>query len=244
MSAPVDGINWALRRAGVPVSDSPIGGSDWLKRQGLTASVQPSLASVAGDTAGLIAPMAIAAKAPVVAAGLLQMGENAMVPTTLNSQAGMIRTPFGRIPETSKEIDSMAEYLRNRGELLGHSVDSGASNVSGSRYVTFKNPGETDFQVRISNHGDRYPSQLSGTGERFSVDPDSGNTFEMAKDWLKDNGVNLGARVPKAQPYRSAFYGIKASEVNALRVANGSTNPVTADDIARLGLVDDVGLTK
>lgn len=199
VSAPVDGINWLLRKAGLPVSDQPMGGTDWMEQRGLTKPVAQSTASLAGETVGLLSPMMAVAKAPQIARGLLQMGENAAIPQILNKQAGMIKTPFGKIPETSKEIDAMAEYFRTRGESLGHDVQSNASNVSGSRYVTFKRGESPDFQVRISNHGDNYPNQLAGTGERFSIDPDSGNTFEVAKQWLKDGGINLSHRVKAAK---------------------------------------------
>lgn len=121
-----------------------------------------------------------------------QLSDNAL--ETYGGLLGMIKTPFGRIPETAKEIDNFADQLRRRGKAAGHVVDSGSSNVSGSRYVTFKNPGGTDLQVRLSNHADHYPNQLAGTGERFSVDPASGNTFEMAKQWLKDGGVDVSRK--------------------------------------------------
>jgi hypothetical protein len=104
---------------------------------------------------------------------------------------GMIRTPLGRIPESTKEIDAFADQLRRLGENAGNIVDVGSSNLSNSRYVTFRNHQGADYQVRLSNHGDRYPNQLSGAGDRFSVDPESRNTFEMAKDWLKSKGVKL-----------------------------------------------------
>ena len=90
VTAPVDGIAWLLRKAGIPVPDAPVGGSDWAQNAGLTRPVQQSGASLAGESLGMIAPMLIAAKAPQVARGLLQAGENAMVPRTLNPQTGAI----------------------------------------------------------------------------------------------------------------------------------------------------------
>jgi hypothetical protein len=161
------------------------------------------------------------------------------------TQSKMIKTPFGRIPETSKEIDGLFNQLQNKADALGYQTKSGASNVSGSRYLEFRGKegvsGEAapTFQVRLSNHGDRYPN-ASGSDARFSVDPDSGNTFEMAKDWLKENGFNLDKRAPKKAPPQSFFSGSKASEINALRLSRGGS-PLTADEIKKLGLVDDIG---
>lgn len=72
VTAPVDGIAWLLRKAGIPVPDAPVGSSDWAKRQGLMRDVPQSAASVAGETVGLLSPMVAAAKAPQIAKGLLQ----------------------------------------------------------------------------------------------------------------------------------------------------------------------------
>jgi len=90
VTAPVDGIAWLLRKAGIPVPDAPVGGSDWAQNAGLTRPVQQSASSLAGESLGMIAPMLIAAKAPQVARGLLQAGENAMVPPMLSKQAGVL----------------------------------------------------------------------------------------------------------------------------------------------------------
>lgn len=36
VSAPVDGLAWLLRKAGVPVPQNPLLGSDWMAEKGLT----------------------------------------------------------------------------------------------------------------------------------------------------------------------------------------------------------------
>lgn len=197
VSGPVDALAWALRKGGLPIPANPVGGSDWMAQKGFTAQPQNKLAGLAGETMGLLGPVAVAAKAPQIAGGLLGMFDNAMAPTNLSKQAGMIKTPFGRIPETSAEIDKMANTLRRQAERAGYSVNSGASNVSGSRYLTFDAPGVPSAQVRLSNHGDRYPT---AEALRFSVDPDSGNTLEVARQWLKDSGYNLNRKAPVNVP--------------------------------------------
>lgn len=95
VSAPVDGINWLLRKAGLPVSDEPVLGSDWLAKNGYTRPVEQNAASLAGETAAMLAPFGMAAKAPQVARGLLQAGENVAAPSVLNKQAGvyLVHTP-------------------------------------------------------------------------------------------------------------------------------------------------------
>lgn len=96
VAAPVDLLAWALRKAGVPVPQNAIGGSEWLKQQGLKRDVPQSAASLAGETVGLLSPMVAAAKAPQIAKGLLQVEANAMAPTTLRPEAGvyLVHTPL------------------------------------------------------------------------------------------------------------------------------------------------------
>jgi len=90
VSAPVDGLAWLLRKAGVPMPQNPLLGSDWMAEKGLTKPVAQSASSLMGETAGMLAPFLAAAKAPQIAKGLLQMGENAATPSTLDKQAGVI----------------------------------------------------------------------------------------------------------------------------------------------------------
>jgi hypothetical protein len=67
-SMPVDAIAWALRKAGVPIGDKPMMGSDWMREKGLTAPVQEGASKVVGDTIGMISPM-----------GLSKQGAKAMI---------------------------------------------------------------------------------------------------------------------------------------------------------------------
>jgi hypothetical protein len=90
VSAPVDGLAWLLRKAGLPIPANPVGGSDWMAQKGLTAQPQNKNMGLLGEAAGGIAPILAAAKAPQIAAGLLKAGENLAAPKTLNSQAGAI----------------------------------------------------------------------------------------------------------------------------------------------------------
>jgi hypothetical protein len=89
VTAPVDGIAWLLRKAGVNMP-TPVGGSDWAKNAGLLREVPESPAGVAGDTLGMIAPMLMMAKAPEIARGLLQGADNMMANRTMGKQAGKV----------------------------------------------------------------------------------------------------------------------------------------------------------
>ena len=90
ISAPVDGLAWMLRKGGMNIPPNPVGGSDWMAQQGLTQQPQNPLAGMLGETAGMLAPFGVAAKAPQLANGLLKMGDNLNLPPTLNKQGGMI----------------------------------------------------------------------------------------------------------------------------------------------------------
>lgn len=194
VSAPVDGIAWLLRKAGINV-DRPVMGSDWMRERGLTAEPTNKLAGILGESVGGVLPMVTAAKAPQIAQGLLQMADNASTPSVLSKQAGMIKTPFGKIPETEKEVDALLTSLSKQAEKAGHNVELNSSNLSPSRYLTVSSPDREAVQVRISQHGDRYPNTF--LGDRFSVDPSSGNTYEMAQQFLKDSGFDLRKKAIK-----------------------------------------------
>jgi hypothetical protein len=57
ISAPVDGVAWAMRQAGIPI-DKPMFGTDFMREYGLTAPVEPGVSAAIGETVGLTSPMA------------------------------------------------------------------------------------------------------------------------------------------------------------------------------------------
>jgi GNAT superfamily N-acetyltransferase len=75
VSGPVDLLNAGLGYVGLG-SREPVGGSAWMQRQGLTRPVEQGAASVLGETAGMVGPMALAAKAPQVAAAMNRGADN------------------------------------------------------------------------------------------------------------------------------------------------------------------------
>ena len=74
VSAPVDGLAWLLRKAGLKIPENALGGSDWMAQQGLTREPQNKLAGILGDSIGGVLPFAASAKAPQIAHGLLKVG--------------------------------------------------------------------------------------------------------------------------------------------------------------------------
>lgn len=74
--------------------ENPVGGSEWIagkmRGMGLLNDTPGTTADNWGIAlGGLLGPLT-AAKAPQIARGLLQMGENAAIPQTLNRQAGVL----------------------------------------------------------------------------------------------------------------------------------------------------------
>lgn len=76
VSGPVDLLAFLLRKAGVPVPEDPVGGTEWMRRKGLIRDVPQGAAQVAGETLGLLAPVTVALKAPTIAGGLLTLSDD------------------------------------------------------------------------------------------------------------------------------------------------------------------------
>ena len=85
VSAPVDLIAAGLRKVGVPIPQAPVGGSQWMENMGLTVPVEDGIPKLAGETLGMIVPMAATAKAPQIASAANRGLENLAAPRTLNT---------------------------------------------------------------------------------------------------------------------------------------------------------------
>lgn len=60
VTGPVDAIAFALRKAGIPIHDAPLGGSQWGRNAGLLMETQRNPSWLAGETLGLLSPMMFA----------------------------------------------------------------------------------------------------------------------------------------------------------------------------------------
>ena len=133
VSAPVDGIAWALRKAGVPVPPKPMGGSDWMAEKGLTRTVEPGLAQLLGEAAGMAGPMVAAAKAPQIAAGVNRIAENSMVPRTMNPQTGAV--VWHGSPHKFDKFDSSKIGTGEGAQAYGHGLYLADSNGVANGYA-------------------------------------------------------------------------------------------------------------
>lgn len=224
VSAPVDGLAWLLRKAGLPMPPNPMGGSDWMKEQGLTQEPDNRLAGLMGEFAGMTGPMVAAAKAPQLAAGLNQVAQNAMIPSNIvasrgafplnphamNSQTGVIGFPGGLTrDEITNHIRQYAEQfskeLKERG--LSASVNHSGSIAGPSSYVNVTNPitGAGTFDnlpFRFSDHG-------KGPVQAQYVREIQGNhsTGLKLEEW--DNALS---NLAKTTPEQKAAYDISVAK--------------------------------
>lgn len=120
VTGPVDMLAWLLRKGGVPVGDTPIGGEAWMRQNGLMATPENRLAGLLGEGAGLAAPIVAAAKAPEIAGGLLQMGRNLATPQTLNKQTGAI--VYHGSPHKFDKFDSSKIGTGEGAQAYGHGL--------------------------------------------------------------------------------------------------------------------------
>ena len=150
VTAPVDGINWLLKQAGVPTSPAPVGGSEWMTRNGLMRYVEPSGAKLAGEAAGLLSPLLAAHYAPQIARGLLQASDNLAAPRLLNPQAGVVGWHGGEMPK------SMQRFADS--PLIDASVLDSANGLTLSKVVVNKEARGTgigtDFMEALTRHAD------------------------------------------------------------------------------------------
>jgi hypothetical protein len=98
-------------------------------------------------------------------------------------------------PETEGDIDQIYDFVEQQAKKAGYRVESGASNISNSRYLTITEDLPDDdirgIELRISDHGDRHPFSDATEG-KISIDPSRGGTdLEAALYELQEKGFNL-----------------------------------------------------
>jgi hypothetical protein len=119
VAGPVDLINSGLGLFGLR-SKEPIGGSEWMKRWGLKRDVEMGGARIAGETAGLLSPALLAAKAPQIAKGLLQAQENAAIPRQMHPEMGAI--VYHGSPHKFDKFDSSKIGTGEGAQAYGHGL--------------------------------------------------------------------------------------------------------------------------
>jgi hypothetical protein len=141
VAGPVDLINSGLGLFGLR-SKEPVGGSEWMKRWGLKRDVEMGGARLAGETAGLLSPTLLAAKAPQIAAAILKAEENAAIPQTLSKQAGAIIRPgeigfdrrFDPRVKESQRLETLTTTVEPR--LMQEAKPLSLADLEGQPFIT------------------------------------------------------------------------------------------------------------
>ena len=208
LSAPVDGINWLLKKVGVPVSNAPYGGSDWMAQQGLTKPVAQSAASLAGETMGLLAPMAAAAKAPQIARGLLQGADNLAAPSVLNKQAGAVITGVPEAMTDAARAEAMQAVKYDRGWFRG-GPEITDGKKSGDWYTRFKDEA-SDYAARTPGAEVReYAAPTNTIKSNSSYSPRLAQDIATKVEGMGQEGASL------AQKLREYYVSDKISGLEA-----------------------------
>jgi hypothetical protein len=137
VSGPVDMLGWALRKAGVPVGQQPVLGSEWMKQKGLMRDVPQSAASLAGETAGLLSPIGIAAKAPQIAAwrnAVNELAESGAGRMPFASQRGAV--VWHGSPHKFDKFDASKIGTGEGAQAYGHGLYLADAIDTGKSYAT------------------------------------------------------------------------------------------------------------
>ncbi len=220
VSAPVDGINWLLGKAGLPDSSAPFMGSDWMAQKGLTRPVQQGAASILGETAGMVAPMAIAAKAPQIARGLLQAGENAMIPRTLNPQTGAI--VWHGSPHKFDKFDASKIGTGEGAQAYGHGLYLAENKGVADEYATKLSKSIVDFTNRPINPVEvSIQQKLQSLADRTQSGSKLDEINKVFDSYLSPSLTTWNPRHPQANSYNgmAPIDGEKLARVMELRDA-------------------------
>ena len=231
VSAPVDGIAWLLRKAGLPIPQNPVGGSDWMAQRGLTAEPQNKIAGLLGESFGGVAPMLAAAKAPQIAKGLLQAGDNLAAPRTLNPQTGAI--VWHGSPHKFDKFDSSKIGTGEGAQAYGHglylaenpAVAKGYADTLSQYHIGTRDGIKSggDFADALVANAGEYPASLSSAirsqANKVATDVAGGKTAEQVIATMR-NG-----------PYSRMYAGLAdAVEKMAPTKAGGSLYKVDLPD--------------
>jgi hypothetical protein len=252
VSAPVDAMAWALRKAGIDTGTS-VGGSDWMAQKGLTATPTNEYAGLAGEALGNISPIVAAAKAPQIAASLLRGGENLAAPRTLNPQTGAI--VYHGSPHKFDAFDASKIGTGEGAQAYGHGLYLADTPAVAQSY---KSAG-TDASTFVPVRSIRDPEQMAATALARA-----GGDMRHAQAVLSQNmqsgdmtaGAALqvlksGAKMPESK-YAGSLYKVDLPDEHIAKMLDwdkplsqqapevrdavlSTKNQLTPDDIENLG---------
>jgi len=240
VAGPVDILSLLLRKGGVPIPDEPVGGSEWMKRKGLMRDVGMGPGRIVGETLGLLAPTAIAAKAPQIARGLLQAQENAVAPRTLSPEAGvfLMHTPLKPNPAVGTRYET--EYIGGLADKAPVKIE----DLKGSSLLTM--PWDlTSRNYKVKSVSDELLPQpvLTTGGQDFARDVAH---IEMNVGGASNLGIakRIQNRAKAAEQENAAAGGSGLVYHVPTTMAPSSMNFSTMPTEVLLQLIDKAGVTK
>lgn len=219
VSAPVDLIAAGLRKVGLPIPQAPVGGSQWMENIGLTVPVEDGIPKLAGETLGMIVPMAATAKAPQIAAAANRGLENLAAPRTLNTPGyGGQR---GAVYVGDKLTANIDDALNNQPMGL-----MGTPKQTGLQELTTLNPTGSVF----SNY-DPISRAIAPLGKNIT-------TLDKTMGGLADDTVTIYRGAPKTQKTINPGDFI-TTDAQLARVYAG-TGHVISQKVRKKDILDDM----
>lgn len=208
-SVPVDVLAWALRKAGVPIGDKPVMGSDWMREKGLTAPVQEGMSKAIGDTIGMVGPMGFskAGSQALMEAGKKMKGlPVGMSIKDVTGAQGMLPSPSSLTMPSVPTRENMQSFGRVESVPLANAV-SFQSARKWDKFNKGEHPGEL-----IQGYGDKPVALRLENGEYVIYD--GNHRTDLA---LKAGQKELPMNVIDVKSYDPAHAGRKpvASNINA-----------------------------
>ena len=237
VAGPVDILAFLLRKAGMPVPENAIGGSNWMTQKGLMAPVRQGASQVIGETAGLLGPAMVSQFGPQIARGLLKGGENLAAPRTLNPHTGAV--VYHGSPHKLDKFDSSKIGTGEGAQAYGHGLlNTGKRGQRGAILLGDEWAGKKPPSIeKLARNKDKFLYH-SGVADdaanmKYGIEPTNEGPWirEVAGNATDDVDELLQSSTPLA------WLSDKPDWV-AIKVARKLDKPVsavTADDIAKHG---------
>lgn len=248
VAGPIDLINMGLLGAGLPMPQNPFGGSQWMRERGLMRDPQNRTAGLLGESVGGILPIVAAARAPQIAAGLLQAGDNLRAPTPFNAatrgQGGAIvyhGSPHRFPPEPGAPLGKFRADKIGTGEgaqVYGHGHYTSDARGVASTYRDMdhpalgKDPRDAITAIRQNWQTHTNPRHLSDKEVRYLMQ----DFPELAAHLDSPDIVKNVARVVNGQESGGA---VSSEAIYAMRALDKMLPPKPTGSLYKVDLPDE-----
>jgi hypothetical protein len=225
LGAPVDLINWGMKKVGLPVSDTPFGGSESIKKSMGIIGANPNeympnspletgLQSFGSGIAGAIAPefaiqgalYKMGTRAPEIINTLIGTGVSPAA-TTVNALAGGVGGVTGNISEAMVP-DKYKPIAQTVGNLIG-GVGTGAAAVGARAAKDIVAPKISSFVEPITAGG---TERLAARNFKSAfTDPNAAYDILQNAANVRQTGEALGEIVPGSRPTTGQLTGDKGA---------------------------------